>query len=76
MDTTLPFGKFVFEHESFISGEFDTHFVKDYYSPEKLKAEQQVEKEIAAAVVLRLYLEGQKELKVAEVGESEWTARV
>lgn len=76
IETTLPFGKFVFEHESFISGDFDTHFVKDYYSPEELKAEQQVEKEIAAAVALRLYLEGQKELKVAEVGESEWTARV
>ena len=76
IQTTIPFGKFVFEHESFVSGNFDTHFVKDYYSPEELKAEQQVEKEIAAAVALRLYLEGQKELKVAEVGESEWTARV
>lgn len=76
IETTIPFGKFVFEHESFVSGNFDTHFVKDYYSPEELKAEQQVEKEIAAAVALRLYLEGQKDLKVAEVGESEWTARV
>lgn len=76
IQTTIPFGKFVFEHESFVSGNFDTHFVKDYYSSEELKAEQQVEKEIAAAVALRLYLEGQKDLKVAEVGESEWTERV
>ncbi len=29
--TTLPFGKFVCEHEAFTSGEFDTHFVKNYY---------------------------------------------
>ncbi len=74
--TTLAFGKFVCEHDAFISGNFDTHFVKNYYSPEDLKAEQQVEKEIAAAVALRLYLEGQKDLKVVEVGESEWTGRV
>lgn len=76
IQTTLPFGKFVCEHEAFTSGNFDTHFVKKYYSPEELKSEQQVEKEIAAAVALRLYLQGQKELKVVEVGQSEWTGRI
>ena len=35
--TTLPFGTFVFEHEAFVSGNFDTHFVKDYYTPEALE---------------------------------------
>ena len=34
--TTLPFCKFAINHESFTSGNFDTHFVKDYFSPEKL----------------------------------------
>lgn len=34
VSTTLPFGKFVFQHEAFRSGNFDTHFVKKYYSPE------------------------------------------
>jgi propionyl-CoA carboxylase alpha chain len=29
VETTLPFGKFVFEHEAFRSGNFDTHFVKN-----------------------------------------------
>src|SRR5690606_11002062 len=28
--TTLPFGRFVFEHDAFISGNFDTHFVSNY----------------------------------------------
>ncbi|MCL4164728.1 UNVERIFIED_CONTAM: hypothetical protein GTU68_057860, partial [Idotea baltica] len=32
IETTLPFGKYVCEHESFRSGNFDTHFVKNYYS--------------------------------------------
>ena len=70
--TTIPFGKFVFNHEAFISGNFDTHFVKNYYSPEELKAEQEVEKKIAAAVALRLYLESREELKVAETGDTNW----
>jgi acetyl-CoA carboxylase biotin carboxylase subunit len=62
------------EHESFTSGNFDTHFVKDYYSPEALKAQQNEEKAIAAAVGLKLYLESQKELKVVEQGENSWMA--
>ena len=37
IETTLPFGTFVCEHEAFRSGNFDTHFVKKYYSPEVLK---------------------------------------
>lgn len=35
-ETTLPFCRFVMEHEAFVSGKFDTHFVKHYFTPEKL----------------------------------------
>lgn len=35
---TLAFGRFVFTHEAFISGHFDTHFVPRYFSPEKQNA--------------------------------------
>jgi acetyl-CoA carboxylase biotin carboxylase subunit len=58
--TTLPFGKFVFEHEAFRSGKFDTHFVKHYYSPEILKEQASKEAEIAALVALKQYFEDQK----------------
>lgn len=74
IQTTLPFGAFVCEHEAFTSGNFDTHFVKNYYSPEHLKAQQNEEKAIAAAVGLKLYLESKKQLKVVEQGESSWIA--
>ena len=30
--TTLDFGKFVLKHPAFVSGDFDTNFVKDYFS--------------------------------------------
>jgi propionyl-CoA carboxylase alpha chain len=56
----LPFGKFVFEHEAFRSGHFDTHFVKKYYSVEKLKSQTEKEAQIAARVALQQYFEDQK----------------
>jgi acetyl-CoA carboxylase biotin carboxylase subunit len=58
--TTLPFGKFVFEHEAFRSGRFDTHFVKNYYSAAMLKNQIAQEAEIAAKVALKQYFEDQK----------------
>ncbi len=72
--TTLPFGKFVCEHDAFISGNFDTHFVKNYYSREQLQVEQKVEEEIAAALALNIYLDNQKQLKVIENEPSNWKA--
>ena len=62
--TTLPFGKFVFEHDAFRSGNFDTHFVRNYYSADKLKLELEEEAEIAARFGLKIYLEDQKKLRV------------
>jgi propionyl-CoA carboxylase alpha chain len=60
VQTTLPFGKFVFEHEAFRSGNFDTHFVKKYYDAAMLKKQREEEAEIAALVALQQYLEDQK----------------
>tara|TARA_R110002051_G_scaffold92450_2_gene162130 strand:+ start:1157 stop:2605 length:1449 start_codon:yes stop_codon:yes gene_type:complete len=64
VETTLPFGKYVFEHEAFRSGDFDTHFVKDYYSPEALKGAKEQEAKIAAMIALKQYIEDQKILRL------------
>jgi len=64
VQTTLPFGKFVCEHEAFLSGNFDTHFVKDYYSPEALKVNMEEEAKIAATLALKIYQEDQKQLRI------------
>ena len=63
--TTLPFGKFVCQHEAFRSGNFDTHFVKNYYTPEKLEKEMEEKARLAALVGLKMYLEDQKQLRTA-----------
>ena len=60
VQTTLPFGKFVFENEAFRNGKFDTHFVKKYYNADLLKKQMTQEAEIAALVALKQYFEDQK----------------
>ncbi|WP_055446268.1 acetyl-CoA carboxylase biotin carboxylase subunit [Lacinutrix mariniflava] len=64
IQTTLPFGTFVFNHDAFKSGDFDTHFVKKYYSPEALKAKQDEEAKIAATLAVKQYIEDQKLLRL------------
>lgn len=60
VQTTLPFGKFVFQHEAFRSGKFDTNFVKKYYDTTVLKVQMEKEAEIAALIALKHYFEEQK----------------
>jgi propionyl-CoA carboxylase alpha chain len=62
--TTLPFGAFVFQHQAFRSGDFDTHFVKDFYSEEKLKDSFISEASVAAKVALKHYLADSKKLRL------------
>ncbi|WP_103726517.1 acetyl-CoA carboxylase biotin carboxylase subunit [Flavobacterium croceum] len=62
--TTLPFGKFVMQHEAFRSGDFDTSFVKKYYDADKLKSHLETEAEIAALLALQHYIEDKKVLRL------------
>ncbi|OJJ18366.1 acetyl-CoA carboxylase biotin carboxylase subunit [marine bacterium AO1-C] len=57
IETTLGFCSYVLQHESFVSGKFDTNFVNKYFTPEILDAHnlsedaQQKEEQVAAALV-------------------------
>ncbi len=64
VSTTLPFGKFVFQHDAFRSGNFDTHFVKKYYSPEALQEETEEEARLAALMALKEYLKDREQLRL------------
>jgi acetyl-CoA carboxylase biotin carboxylase subunit len=74
--TTLPFGTFVFEHQAFLSGHFDTHFVQKYYSPEKIKQQQKANAEIAALAGLKYWMEQQKKLRPVENKSTSWKRRL
>ncbi|MDG1779604.1 MAG: acetyl-CoA carboxylase biotin carboxylase subunit [Flavobacteriales bacterium] len=71
--TTLGFGKFAINHEAFVSGKFDTHFVKMYFTPEVLDAYTEQEAR-AAAIAAKLFQEKAKTAHqpVVQEGQSHW----
>ncbi len=61
VETTLPFGRFVMRHNAFKSGNYDTHFVKNYFQPENMATPQ--EKELAAILAGRVIREKSEKKK-------------
>lgn len=51
--TTIPFCRFTLEHEAFISGKYDTHFVPDHFRPELLNRPLEEEVVALAASLLK-----------------------
>ncbi len=50
VETTLPFCRYVMGHKSFRSGKYDTHFVRDHFTPEVLMGTDPEEMAVAALV--------------------------
>lgn len=55
IQTTLAFGKFVMQHEAFVSGNFDTHFVSKYFTPEYLLMHE--DEAMIAALIAAAFME-------------------
>ncbi|MCD6066532.1 MAG: biotin carboxylase [Bacteroidetes bacterium] len=55
VETTLDFCAFVLQHEAFLSGKFDTNFIKHHYKPEYLVKQDKTEEQIAAIVASGLF---------------------
>ncbi|OOQ61580.1 acetyl-CoA carboxylase biotin carboxylase subunit [Mucilaginibacter pedocola] len=73
IETTLPFGKFVMQHEAFKSGQFDTHFVQKYFIPDSLNTGTEDEALIAALIMERLLTTPQvKQTEATNIGTSNW----
>ena len=63
--TTLPFCRFVLGHKAFVSGQFDTHFVGNYFDPEKYLNTEKADKEeeLVAALLGAFVLEEKSKKK-------------
>lgn len=72
--TTLDFGRFVMQHPNFISGDFDTNFIAQYYTPEA-RADQDADLNKAAAIFTYLEFNEHKEVKVAKHSSNAWKKR-
>jgi propionyl-CoA carboxylase alpha chain len=61
--TTIPFCKYVLQHQAFVSGDYDTHFVPDLFTAEKLDKESPITDNVKslAASLLKMNDEGEEE---------------
>lgn len=64
VNTTLPFGHFVFTHPAFLAGDFSTGFIEKYYTKEVVEKLQEKEAKLAARLALHQYLEEGKQLRL------------
>jgi acetyl-CoA carboxylase biotin carboxylase subunit len=74
VETTLDFCTFVLKHEAFVSGKFDTGFIKKYFTPDSLKPDTTELNEIAA-IAGSLVFEGAKPARAGSDGavkKSKW----
>lgn len=64
IQSTLPFGLFVLNHEAFKKGDFDTNFVSKYYTTKIINDSFGEEAAHAAHIALKAYLKNKEILKV------------
>ena len=74
LKTTLDFGKYVLKHEAFTSGDFDTNFVKKYFSDPKIMYTSMQEEEKALKYAIQEIWDGIKERDSQEFASREITS--
>ena len=67
--TTLGFCHFVMEHQAFVNGNFDTHFVKNYFTPGMHRNLPDDELQLAAVLAVR-HIQSQAGAKASSDGNS------
>lgn len=80
LQTTLPFCRFVMQHDAFVNGSFDTNFVGRYFSPDVLSTKTDDEVAGLAALISALLSDASPESKPVQNEEvntstSKWKAR-
>jgi propionyl-CoA carboxylase alpha chain len=70
--TTLSFGRFVCEHPAFVSGNFDTHFVREYFRPELIRETAEAEAAVAAKLAFHLFEKQKRSLPLSSPTNNNW----
>ncbi len=71
IETTLPFGRYVLTHPAFVSGHFDTNFIRDHFTPTTLAPATPDEATAQVAAALGALLLSEKKPKsVAAASET------
>ncbi len=78
--TTLPFCKFVFEHQAFIDGSFDTKFVEKFFTSDSLDNSDTEEEKVAAIMASIIFKDANNTAKPSTINggsanKSKWKNR-
>ena len=79
LETTMPFCKYVMQHELFVDGSFDTNFVANHFTPDNLKTKPTEDIQHIAALLAVKLLEDKKTTPAGaatvQASESKWKNR-
>ena len=73
--TTLPFGSFVMNHDAFKSGEFDTHFVKNYFTNNEKSMSLDGKAKVAALFAFKILASEKRKLKIPDHQKDAWFSK-
>jgi propionyl-CoA carboxylase alpha chain len=62
----LSFCRWAIQHPAFVSGDFDTHFVKHYFNADVLKREDEDASNIAVLAALKALLNQKKQSAITD----------
>ncbi|OQY03921.1 MAG: acetyl-CoA carboxylase biotin carboxylase subunit [Bacteroidetes bacterium 4572_117] len=71
IETTLSFGKFVMETDAFTSGDYNTHFVQNYFNPQNIDIDNKDET-IAAIIMANVLNPNNQKSENKNVTDSNW----
>jgi acetyl-CoA carboxylase, biotin carboxylase subunit len=72
VETTLPFGKWAINEKAFVEGKFDTHFIANYFAPEKMDTHNELEAKAAAVLAIYALEAANGKMPLATVVSSDW----
>lgn len=75
IETTLSFCKYAINHEAFVSGNFDTKFVDNHFTPEVLDGNSEEEEKIAAVMAIMALSETNPAAISTNKSSKQWKAR-
>ena len=75
IETTLSFCKYAINHEAFVSGNFDTKFVENHFTPSVLDQGNEEEEKIAAILATLALSETKSKNKSSNKSSNQWKAR-
>ncbi|WP_456462572.1 acetyl-CoA carboxylase biotin carboxylase subunit [Reichenbachiella sp.] len=75
IETTLSFCKYAINHEAFVSGDFDTKFVDNHFTPDVLDGKNEEEEKIAAVMAVMALAETNPTVKSTNKSSKQWKAR-